>query len=108
MMKPTPSSRHLTLASTQKHGITLRTLPGHSRVVVAAAVFAVLLLSNTQQMSAHPQQFPEDAAPPHQVASDQQLQPNATINPPNRLRWTAMMKVNNQNEFSGFSPTAEL
>jgi hypothetical protein len=60
--------------------MTLRTLPGHSRVVAAAAVFAVLVLS-TQQMSAHRQQFPEDASPPHQVASDQQLQPNATIKP---------------------------
>jgi hypothetical protein len=67
------------MTNTQEHGMTLRTLP-HSRAVVTAAVFAVLLFSNAQHMSAQQQPSPEEAAPPH-VASDQQVQQDSTIKP---------------------------
>ena len=59
--------------------MTLRRVPAHWRALLAAAVFAVLLFWNPQQIAAQ-QGSPEEAAPPH-VAPDRRLQPETTIKP---------------------------
>src|SRR5260370_36962326 len=66
---------------TQESAMIFRKLVAHSRLSFAAAVFAVLLVSNAQQASAQQQLSPGGAAPQHEAAPDLQSQPDSAIKP---------------------------
>jgi len=61
--------------------MSFRKLLAHSRLSIAAAVFAVLLVSNAPQASAQEPPSPEEVPPRHETAPDVQSQPDAPAKP---------------------------